>query len=105
MEKWQGIEPTGLEPGYEYMGMPLIFYEEDLYAPSFTLYTLEQVGELTQIGRIQCRCDGIPSEHLHSAMVEPGTILYRGANYPDHLVIYQSSQGTYQLYQVKGSTE
>ena len=105
VEKWQGIEPTGLEPGYDYNGMPLIFYEEELYAPSFTLYTLEQVGKLTQLGRIQCRYDGIPSEHLHSAILDAGTILYRCANYPDHLVIYQSLQETYQLYQVKGSAE
>ena len=101
VEELQAIDPTGIEPGYDYVGVPYIFYEGQLYGPSFTLYELSQVGTLTQVGRIQCRCDDVPAEHLHSSNLEAGTIVYKGTGYPDDLAIYQEWSKTYQLYGVR----
>ena len=98
VEELCAMEPTGVEPGYDYAGMPMIFYEGQLYRSSATLYNEYQTGVLTQVGRIQCRCDAVPSEHLHSSNIEAGTIVLRSTNYPDGLVIYRPGSDSYQLF-------
>ncbi len=105
VEELIAIDPTGIEPGYEYMGVPLIFYEGQLYKTSAVFYEPEQVGALRQLGRIQCRCDAVPTEHLHSSSLDAGTIVYQAANYPEDLVINRSASSTYQLYCVYESAE
>lgn len=105
VEELCAMDPTGIEPGYDYMGVPYIFFDGQLYDPSFTLYELSQVGTLTQVGRIQCRCDAVPTEHLHSSNLEAGTIVYRGTCHPENLVIYREGSQTYQLYGVCSSDE
>ena len=100
VEELCATDPTGFQPGYDYVGVPYIFYEGQLYDPSATFYELSQVGALTQVGRIQCRCDTVPTEHLHSSNLEPGTIVYKGDRWPEELVIYKEGSKTYQLYGV-----
>ena len=98
VEELCAMEPTGFVPGYDYAGRPMIFYEGQLYRSSATLYNEYQTGVLTQVGRIQCRCDAVPSEHLHSSNIEAGTIVLRSTNDPDGLVIYRPGSDSYQLF-------